>query len=364
MIAAERRDLLTFALALPPRNYDTRASRLGLYRQVVDRLRALPGVVGAAAASGLPLDAALSSGSHRIEGRPLAEGEVSPMFAVRVVSPGYFEAMRIALVEGRAFDRLDEGRDASVVVVSRSLARAHWPGESALGKRIRMGAPPGAEGEAWSRVVGVVDDVHEVALHEEPPEMVYYPVSGDTIVPNVPWPMAYVVRAPNVAALANPVREAVRGLDPALPVFGVETLETRVGRARGTRAFVMVLLVVAAGFALLLGVVALYGLVSYTVAQRRREIAIRVAVGAQAGDVRRLVLAEAGGLALVAVALGVAAAVALMRQLQAILFETSPLDPVVFIGVSVCLVSVCLLATWMPARRAVRVEPTVALRGE
>ena len=126
----------------------------------------------------------------------------------------------------------------------------------------------------------------------------------------------------------------------------------------------MVLLVVAAGFALLLGVVALYGLVSYTVAQRRREIAIRVAVGAQAGDVRRLVLAEAGGLALVAVALGVAAAVALMRQLQAILFETSPLDPVVFVGVSVCLVSVCLLATWMPARRAVRVEPTVALRGE
>ena len=357
-------DLLTFALALPPRDYDTRASRLGLYRQVVDRLRALPGVVGAAAASGLPLDAVLSSGSHRIEGRPLAEGEVSPMFAVRVVSPGYFEAMRIALVEGRAFDRLDEGRDASVVVVSRSLARAHWPGESALGKRIRMGAPPGAEGEAWSRIVGVVDDVHEVALHEEPPEMVYYPVSGDTIVSNVPWPMAYVVRAPNVAALAGPVREAVRGLDPALPVFGVETLETRVGRARGTRAFVMVLLVVAAGFALLLGVVALYGLVSYTVAQRRREIAIRVAVGAQAGDVRRLVLAEAGGLALVGVALGVGAAVALMRRLQAILFETSSLDPVVFVGVPVCLVSVCLLATWMPARRAVRVEPTVALRGE
>ena len=357
-------DVLTFGLALPPRDYDTPASRLGLYRQVVDRLRTLPGVVGAAAASGLPLDAVLSSGSHRIEGRPLAEGEVSPMFAVRVVSPGYFEAMRIALVEGRAFDRLDEGRDASVVVVSRSLARAHWPGESALGKRIRMGAPPGAEGEAWSRIVGVVDDVHEVALHEEPPEMVYYPVSGDTVVPNVPWPMAYVVRAPNVAALAGPVREAVRGLDPALPVIGVETLETRVERARGTRAFVMVLLVVAAGFALLLGVVGLYGLVSYTVAQRRREIAIRVAVGAQAGDVRRLVLAEAGGLALVGVALGVGAAVALMRQLQAILFETSPLDPVVFVGVPVCLVSVCLLATWMPAQRAVRVEPTVVLRGE
>ena len=357
-------DVLTFALALPPRDYDTPASRLGLYRQMVDRLRALPGAVGAAAASSLPLDAVLNSGSHRIEGWPLAEGEVPPMFAVRVVSPGYFEVMRIALVEGRVFDRLDEERDQSVVIVSRSLARAHWPGESALGKGIRMGAPPGAEGEAWSRIVGVVDDVHETALHEEPPAMAYYPLSGNTIVPNVAWPMRYMVRAPNVATLGGPMREAVRGLDPALPVFGVETLETRVRRARGTRAFVMVLLVIAAGLALLLGVVGLYGVVSYMVAQRRREIAIRMAVGAQLGDVRRLVLAEASGLALVGAALGVGAAVALTRQLRAILFETSPLDPVVFVGVSVSLITVCMLASWVPARRAVRVEPTVALRVE
>ena len=286
------------------------------------------------------------------------------MFAVRVVSPGYFDAMRIPLVEGRAFDRLEEERGAPVVIVSRSLARAHWPGESALGKGIRMGAPPGAEGEAWSRIVGVVDDVHETALHEVPPEMAYYPVSGAAFVADVPWPMRYVVRAPNAAARAGPVREALRRLDPALPVFGVETFETRVGRARGTRAFVMVLLVVAAGLALLLGAVGLYGVVSYTVAQRRCEIAIRMAVGARAGDVRRLVLAEAGGLALVGAMLGVGAALALTGQLRAILFETSPLDPAVFLGVSVSLVSVCLLASWVPARRATRVEPVVALRVE
>ena len=357
-------DVLTFALALPPRDYDTLDSRLSFYRQVVDRLRALPGAVGAAAAATLPLDGVLNSGSHSIEGRPLAEGEVSPMFAAGVVSPGYFEAMRIALVEGRVFDRLDEERDAPVVIVSRSLARAHWPGESALGKGIRMGAPPAAEGEAWSRIVGVVDDVHETALHEEPPEIAYYPVTGETFVADVPWPMSYVVRAPNAAALAGPVREAVRGLDPALPVIGVETLETRVGRARGTRAFVMVLLVVAAGLALLLGAVGLYGIVSYTVAQRRCEIAIRMAVGARAGDVRRLVLAEAGGLALVGAMLGDGAAVALTGQLRAILFETSPLDPAVFLGVSVFLGSVCLLASWVPARRATRVEPVAALRVE
>ena len=181
-----------------------------------------------------------------------------------------------------------------------------------------MGAPPGAEGEAWSRIVGVVDDVHETALHEVPPEMAYYPVSGAAFVADVPWPMRYVVRAPNAAARAGPVREALRRLDPALPVFGVETFETRVGRARGTRAFVMVLLVVAAGLALLLGAVGLYGVVSYTVAQRRCEIAIRMAVGARAGDVRRLVLAEAGGLALVGAMLGVGAALALTGQLRSL----------------------------------------------
>ena len=154
--------------------------------------------------------------------------------------------------------------------------------------------------------------------------MAYYPVSGAAFVVDVPWPMRYVVRAPNAAALAGPVREALRRLDPALPVFGVETLETRVGRARGTRAFVMVLLVVAAGLALLLGAVGLYGVVSYTVAQRRCEIAIRMAVGAQVGHVRWLVLAEAGGLARVGMALGVGAALALTGQLRAILVRDEP----------------------------------------
>ena len=181
---------------------------------------------------------------------------------------------------------------------------------------------------------------------------------------DVPWPMRYIVRAPNTAALAAAAREAVRGLDPSLPVYGVETLEALVGRARGTRAFVMVLLVVAAGLALLLGSVGLYGVVSYMVAQRRREIAIRMAVGARAGDVRRLVLAEAGGLALVGVTLGIGAALVLTRQLRAILFETSPLDPAVFVGVSVLLVAVCLLASGVPARRATRVDPMAALRAE
>ena len=358
-------DVLTFGLALPHSDYDTPASRLNFYRQMVDRLHALPGAVAAAAAT-VPLDGVVNSAGHSIEGRPQAERDPWPVFAVKSVSPSYFDALRIALVEGRVFDPLDEARDAPVVIVSRSLARAYWPGESALGKEIRMGNPPNEEqGEQWSRIVGVVDDVHEIALHEDPPEMVYFPVaSRGPVVSDLPWPMRYIVRAPNTAALAAAVREAVRELDPALPVYDVETLETLVGRARGTRAFVMVLLIVAAGLALVLGAVGLYGVVSYMVAQRRREIAIRMAVGAQASDLTRLVLAEAGGLALLGVTLGIAAALAVTRQLQAILFETSPLDPAVFIGVSVFLTSVCLLASGLPARRATRVDPTVALRME
>ena len=357
-------DVLAFGLALPARDYESPAARLAFHRQIVDSLRALPGAVDASAASTVPLGGAVSGSGHSIEGRPLADDEVPPVFMVKRVAPGYFDALRIGLVEGRVFDRLDGEREAPVVIVSRSLARTHWPGESALGKGMRVGGPPDEDGEEWSRVVGVVDDVHEINLHEDPPEMAYYPLPGVTRGESVPAAMRYVVRGPNAAALSGAVREAVRGLDPTLPIAEIETLETLVGRARGTRAFVMTLLAVSAGLALLLGSVGLYGVVSYMVVQRRREIAIRMAVGAQVTDVRRLVLTEAGALAVLGAGLGIAAAVALTRRLQALLFETSPLDPLVFVAVSTLLVGVCLLASWLPARRASRVDPLTALRAE
>ena len=357
-------DVLSFGLALPARDYESADARLNFHRQVVDSLRALPGAVDASAASTVPLSGEMSGSGHTIEGRPLSDGEVPPVFMVKRVAPGYFDALRIGLVEGRVFDRLDGEREAQVVIVSRSLARTHWPGESALGKGIRLGGPPDEEGEEWSRVVGVVADVHEINLHEEPPEMAYYPLPGVMRGEGVPAAMRYVIRGPNAAALSGAVREAVRGIDPTLPIAEIETLETLVGRARGTRAFVMTLLAVSAALALLLGSVGLYGVVSYMVAQRRREIAIRMAVGAQVAAVHRLVLTEAGALALVGAALGVGSAVVLTRRLQALLFETSPLDPFVFAAVSTLLVGVCLLASWLPARRAARLDPVTALRAE
>ena len=357
-------DVLAFGLSLPERDYESPAARLNFHRQIVDSLRALPGAVDASAASTVPLSGEVSGSGHSIEGRPLADDEVPPVFMVKRVAPGYFDALRIGLVEGRVFDRLDGEREAPVAIVSRSLARTHWPGESALGKGIRLGGPPDEEGEQWSRVVGVVDDVHELNLHEDPPEMAYYPLPGITGGEATPAVMRYLMRGANAAGLSGAVREAVRGLDPTLPIAEIETLETLVGRARGTRAFVMALLAVSAGLALLLGSVGLYGVVSYMVAQRRREIAVRMAVGAQVTDVRRLVLTEAGALALLGAVLGIAAAVVLTRRLQALLFETSPLDPVVFAAVSTLLIGVCLLASWLPARRAARIDPCTALRAE
>lgn len=164
--------------------------------------------------------------------------------------------------------------------------------------------------------------------------------------------------------MIGPAREVVHALDPNLPVTNAEIYDTILRRDRAQPAFVMTLLIIAAAFALLLGAIGLYGVISYVVAQRTREIAIRMAVGAQLADIRRLVLVDAGGMALVGIAIGIGAASALTRRLQALLFETSPLDPVVFVAVATLLAAVSLLASWLPARRAARVEPAIALRAE
>jgi predicted permease len=360
----EPSDLVSLRLSLPEQRYESGESRLNFHQQLLTHLSALPGAIRVAAVSDLPFGGSLNGSGHSLESHPLAGNEVPPVSMMKNISPGYFETMGVELVEGREFDRLDGERDAPVAIVSRGLARTHWPNESALGKGIRQGGPPD-KGEDWFRIVGVVDDVHQQSLHDPPPEIAYYPLAnrfGDTL--RVPPAMSFVVRADNTAMVAAPAQAAVRALDPGLPVSAIDTLDALVRRASAQRAFVMILLLVASAFALLLGAIGLYGVFSYVVAQRAREIAIRMAVGAQLMDIRRLVLVEAGWMTVFGVALGVGAASALTRRLQALLFETSPLDPVVFGGVAVMLGLVSLLASWLPARRAARVEPAMALRAE
>ncbi|MDA1092057.1 MAG: FtsX-like permease family protein [Acidobacteria bacterium] len=357
-------DLVSLRLSLPERQYESRESRLHFHEQVLAQLSALPGAESVAAVSALPLGGSLGGGGHVLEDQSLPDGEIPPIFMMKNVSPGYFDTMGIQLIEGRAFDSLDGVRDAPVVIVSHGLARAHWPNDSALGKGIHPGRRP-ENAEDWFRIVGVVDDVHEQSLHDPPPETAYYPVAyrlGEALL--APLAMSYVVRTPNTAAFAAPARAAVRALDPGLPVSDIETLDTLVRRARAQRAFVMTLLLVASAFAVALGAVGLYGVISYVVAQRRREIAIRMAVGAQLADIRRQILSEAGWLALAGTAIGLGAAIVLTRRLQALLFETSPLDPGVFAAVAALLATTCLIASWLPARCAAQVDPATALRGE
>ncbi len=355
---------LTFGLTLDG-GYPTSESRLAFHRRMLEGLNGLPGVSRSAAATSMPLTGFAETADFHFEGWRDTDA-ARPVLPFKRVSPGYFETMGIALLGGRDLDRLDAER-APVAIVSRSLAETYWPGEPALGKGIRPGGLPVPAGDGWFRVVGVVEDVHETALHDDPPAMSYYPMSftdGDGDMNFVPPSMRYVLRGANATALTAGVREIVHGLSPGLPIAGAATLETLAAGARAQRAFVMVLLMVAAAFALLLAVVGLYGVIAYMVTRRRREIAVRMAVGAQTGDIRRLVLAEAGGLALAGAALGTGAAAALTRQLQALLFETRPLEPAVFAAVAALLAAICLLASWLPARRAIRVDPMAALRVE
>ena len=354
---------LTFELTLPDRGYPTPESRLAFHGQMLEGLNGLPGVSGSAAATRLPLSGPPSTSDMHFEGW-LDADSMRPVLPWKRVSPGYFETMGMTLLAGREFDRLDVER-APVAIVSRSLAETYWPGEPALGKGIRPGGVPVPPGDGLFRVVGVVEDVHETALHEDPPAMSYYPMAFTSFYGDMSFvqpSMRYVIRGPNAAALTAGVREVVNDLDPGLPIAGVATLEALVAGARAQRAFVMVLLMAAAAFALLLTVVGLYGVIAYMVTRRRREFAVRLAVGAQAGDIRRLVLAEAGGLVLAGAGLGAGAAAALTRLLQALLFETSPLEPTVFAAVAALLAAICLLASWLPARRATRVDPMAALR--
>ena len=356
--------LLSLRLALPPQRYESHESRLLFHRQLLMRLAALPGAATAAAVSDLPFGGSLTGSAAQIEGQQYEDGDVPPVFMMKNISPGYFEALGIELIAGRDFERLDEDRTAPVVIVSESLARTHWPNENAIGKGILQGRQPGESN--WFRIIGVVEDVHQRSLHETPPPVAYYPLAIPAVQEDgieVRLGMSFIVQT-NGTALAALARDAVRSIDPRLPISDVTTLETLVARANAQRMFIMVLLLITATLAVLLGTVGLYGVISYIVAQRYRDIAIRIALGAQYSEIRQMVLVEASWMALGGIALGLGAALMLTRRLQALLFETHPLDPLVFTAVSGLLLGTSLLATWLPARRAALIEPMQGLRAE
>jgi len=357
--------LLTFRLSLPAQDYAENSAVADFHRRLVERLRQIPGVVSAGAASWLPLSGQASGSGHSIEDFPREPDEVPPVYMTERVAEGYFETLGIPLLEGRDFTSDEQVQARPVVILSQTVAQELWPGRSALGKRIFPGRPDGPEQE-WFTVVGVAGPVRDNGLQEPPRELVYYPLLMNGLHDDAPPPrqMAYAVRVASgdPTALATAVRQAVRELDPNLPLADLQPMSAMVSRARARLAFSMVLLLIAAGAALLLGCVGLYGVVSYAMRQRIPEMAVRMALGARPGDIRGMVLADGLLVGAAGIAIGLAGAAVLTRLMKAVLYEVSPFDPLVFTAASALPFAVFLLSTLLPASRAAAVDPATALR--
>ena len=353
---------LTFRISLPGSAYDDGRAVASFHAQLLDRLRQLPGVESVGATSHQPLAGCCSGTAHVLEDQPVAPGSLPPMFWYSTVSDGYFEAMGIPLVEGRAFTSAERDSTASGVIVSEALARKYWPEGSALGKRLRLSD----DSAGWYAIVGVAGNVRDRALVEEPSEMVYWPMGATTERDDVGQvrSMSYVIRTPRPDDVAPLARREVWALDPDLPIAESSTLETIVSDNMVRMSFTMLALVVASAIALLLGAVGLYGVISYLVTQRAGEIGIRLALGARPSQVRRMVTWQGVRLAAIGLVLGFGGALALTRLMQGILFETEPTDPVTFASVSVFLAGVALCASYLPALRASRIDPAASLKSE
>jgi putative ABC transport system permease protein len=352
------RNALTINLSLTDPKYAEAQARITFFNQLLERVRNLPGVSAVSAINYLPLAGAGQSSVISVEGRPPQPAGEPFVPEVSVVTPDYFRAVQIPLLKGRFFDQGDGMNTAPVAVVSENLARRLWPGEEPLGKRIKYG---GENFNApWMTVVGVVGDTKHYDLVEEPRMRFYKPYAQDA------WnSMALVVRSEvDASSLSAAVRREVIAVDGNQPVFGVRTFTQLFSASIARQRFFALLMAAFAGLAMLLAVIGIYGVVAYSVAQRTREIGIRMALGAQARNVLRLVVKQGMALTLVGVAIGLLASFALTRFMEKLLFGVSPTDPTTFASIALLLAVVALLACYIPARRATKVDPMVALREE
>jgi putative ABC transport system permease protein len=351
-------NVMTAAIDLPDAKYSD-SSKGEFFRNLMPRLNALPGVQSAAAIYPLPMGGDEIRTTFQIEGRPVSKSE-EPVSSLRDVTPNYFSTMRIPLLQGRDFDSRDEANSTPVVIINEALARQTFPGENPIGKHIKPGISVGSGEPLMREIVGVVGNVKFSDLASE-----WLPESYVSSSQLPFGSMTLVVRSSqDPHAALKMVAEAVQSMDPDMPAYASKTIVEYLDGTLSVPRFNTVLLAIFAGLAMVLTAVGLYGVISYSVAQRTHEIGIRMALGAKPNDMLRLIVGQGVKLGLVGVGIGLAVAIGLTHFLSSMLFGVTSTDPVSFAGVIFLLLVVVLTACYLPARRAMRVDPMVALRHE
>ncbi|HYV05090.1 MAG TPA: ABC transporter permease, partial [Blastocatellia bacterium] len=350
--------LLTVQVSPPGTRYGEANKQIAFNRELLERVRALPGVESAGTSSDTPPQNVSDVDVFEVAGQPVPPDQNPPLAERIILSTDYFRTMGIPLMSGRDFERTDDGDAPPVVIVNQTLAQRYFPGGDAIGGRLHFGNfSPNA---AWITIVGVVGDVKNNGMSAEDALTIYQPFDQGPTVPI----SIFMRSSSNPEPLVAGVRQVVQSLDRDLPIANIKTGEQLLYEAAGRPRFQTFLIVLFAAVALLLAAVGIYGVISYTVAQRTHEIGIRLAVGARPLDVLFLALRQGMVLTLTGTIIGVAAAFGLTRLLSSLLFHVSATDPLTFVGVAALLMTVALLACWIPARRATKVDPMIALRYE
>jgi putative ABC transport system permease protein len=369
--------LTSFSISLPQKKYATQETRASFYNRLLENIRALPGVESAAAASGLPLGNNGWQTGFIVEGQPIPPRDQTPLMEACLVTPDYFKAMNIPVLRGRVFTDRDDrshlaGRDLSKlnenqrevaainsIVIDEEFARRYWPNEDPIGKRIKLGG--GAPDAPSAEVLGVVGRVKMESLNQNSDRVQGYfafaqqPAGGMTVI---------IKGASDPNQLISSVRGAVKQIDPDQPIYNPRTMDEIRAESVASERLNLTLLSLFAGIALVLAIVGIYGVMSYSVTQRTHEIGIRMAIGARPRDVFKMILGHGMKLALIGVGLGLVGAFILTRFMASMLFGVEPTDATTYGALSVLLIGIALLACYLPGRRATRVEPTISLRYE
>ncbi|MCU1273165.1 MAG: hypothetical protein JWO48_596, partial [Bryobacterales bacterium] len=353
----DAKNLLTMRVLLPDTKYKEDNQRVAFFRNAVEQIEKLPGVSSASAISFLPFADLGAATGFTIEGRPAPAAGQGPVTDVRVTDEKYFQTMNIPVLAGRTFNVQEATEDRHVIVINETLARKYFQGENPLGKRLLVSMKAVAEP---TEVIGVVGDAKYDKLEGEPRAMIYWAhpqlgYSGMTIIART---------AGEPMSLAPAAQRVIQSIDPDQPVSDVRTMESWIGNSVARARFGTVLLALFGVVALMLAAIGIYGVISYSVTQRTHEIGIRMALGAKPGDVLRMVIKQGMAVSVLGIALGIVGAFAATRVLASMLYEVAPTDPLTFVSIPLLLSLVALLASYIPARRATKVDPMEALRYE